>query len=473
MQDSALFEAIQSLDAWEARRFRLRLQSPFFNHKPTLLQLFEYLWQCRSSDSTPSQRGAMATVGADEVSSPARLRHEMSELLALLREYLTDVELEKTPWQRHLAQVRALRKRGLEKNFRHAVREAQKTSPALETAAAERSLLDYYLQTELYEWEIRSKRYLDFSFHEQAGHLNIWYAGQLLQMACSEMAQAALQHNSTAPHRLADWVEGVLAALPDAPQLRDPATALYYGGLQMLKAPENSALAEHFRDLLEQHIDRLSHSEARELLLLAINHGIRRINAGEREALRRTLDFYLLGLRQKLLLDENGLLSKFTYNNVLMTFLALEAWEQALEFLEQYRPQLPPKEQDNLFRYNMAVYRFRKGEFDQALELLRNVNFPDPMYNLESRKMLLKIYYEQQAFDALESLLENLLTWLRRHSEIGYQREMYRNLARFTGQLLRLPPHDREAALRLTQKIRDTPMLAERNWLLEKLENNR
>ncbi|MCC6271255.1 MAG: hypothetical protein IT190_08255, partial [Microbacteriaceae bacterium] len=333
--------------------------------------------------------------------------------------------------------------------------------------------LDYYLQTELYEWEIRSKRYLDFSFHEQAGHLNIWYAGQLLQMACSEMAQAALQHNSTAPHRLADWVEGVLAALPDAPQLRDPATALYYGGLQMLKAPENSALAEHFRDLLEQHIDRLSHSEARELLLLAINHGIRRINAGEREALRRTLDFYLLGLRQKLLLDENGLLSKFTYNNVLMTFLALEAWEQALEFLEQYRPQLPPKEQDNLFRYNMAVYRFRKGEFDQALELLRNVNFPDPMYNLESRKMLLKIYYEQQAFDALESLLENLLTWLRRHSEIGYQREMYRNLARFTGQLLRLPPHDREAALRLAQKIRDTPMLAERNWLLEKLENNR
>lgn len=470
MHDSALFEAIQSLTAWEARRFRLRLQSPFFNHKPTLLLLFDYLWQYRSSDTTPDQAGAMAVVGSDEGGSAARLRHEMSELLALLREYLTDVELEKTPWQRHLAQVRALRKRGLEKNFRHAVREAPKAAALQEASSSDRRMLDYQLQTEWYEWEIRSKRYLDFSFHEQAEHLNIWYAGQLLQMACSEMAQTALQHKKSAPRQLADWVEDVLAALPGAPQLRDPATALYYGGLQMLKAPDNSSLAEYFRDLLELHIDHLSHSEARELLLLAINHGIRRINAGEREALRRTLDFYLLGLRRKLLLDENGRLSKFTYNNVLMTFLALEAWEQALEFLEQYRAQLPPKEQDNLFRYNMAVYRFRKGEFDQALELLRNVNFPDPMYNLESRKMLLKIYYEQQAFDALESLLENLLTWLRRHSEIGYQREMYRNLARFTGQLLRLPPNDREAALRLAQKIRDTPMLAERNWLLEKLE---
>lgn len=470
MHDSALFEALQSLTAWEARRFRLRLQSPFFNHKNVLVNLFDYFWNCRASDSKPDQTWAIAALYSDADDAAARLRHEMSELLALLRAYLTDVELEKTPWQRHIALVRALRKRGLEKNFRHAVRESPKISTHQDASSSDRRLLDFQLQTELYEWEIRSRRYLDFPFHQQAGHLNTWYAGQLLQMACSEVAQAALQRQDNAPHQLANWVEGVLASLPDAPHLHDPATMLYHCGLMMLKDSENSALAEHFRELLEQHIDMLAHSEARELLLLAINHGIRRINAGEREALRRTLDFYLLGLRQKLLLDENGLLSKFTYNNVLMTFLALEAWEQALEFLEQYRPQLPPKEQDNLFRYNMAVYRFRKGDFDQALELLRNVNFPDPMYNLESRKMLLKIYYEQQAFDALESLLENLLTWLRRHSEIGYQREMYRNLARFTGQLLRLPPHDRDAARRLAQKIRDTPMLAERNWLLEKLE---
>jgi hypothetical protein len=92
------------------------------------------------------------------------------------------------------------------------------------------------------------------------------------------------------------------------------------------------------------------------------------------------------------------------------------------------------------------------------------------MYNLEARKMLLKIYFEQGASDALESTLENLLTWLRRHGEIGYHREMYRNLARFTGRLLRLSPGDEAQRGRLTKKIRDTPLVAERAWLLEKLK---
>ena len=83
--------------------------------------------------------------------------------------------------------------------------------------------------------------------------------------------------------------------------------------------------------------------------------------------------------------------------------------------------------------------------------------------------MLLKIYFEQNAIGPLESLLENMLTWLRRHPEIGYHREMYRNLARFTGRLLRIPTHDKEARKRLEAKIRETPLVAERGWLLEKM----
>ncbi|HRI61488.1 MAG TPA: hypothetical protein PK228_17240, partial [Saprospiraceae bacterium] len=59
--------------------------------------------------------------------------------------------------------------------------------------------------------------------------------------------------------------------------------------------------------------------------------------------------------------------------------------------------------------------------------------------------------------------------WLRRHGELGYHREMYRNLARFTKRLLRLPPGNTEDRKRLETKILDTPLVAERSWLLEKV----
>jgi tetratricopeptide (TPR) repeat protein len=237
-----------------------------------------------------------------------------------------------------------------------------------------------------------------------------------------------------------------------------------------LSQPEDPAIIDKFRQLLEQHIGLLPPTEAKALLMMAINQGIRRINQGDKSAIRRTLDFYLFGLEQKLLLDERGELSKFTYNNVLMSFLALKAWEEASAFLEQYKVQFPEKERDNVYRYNLAICLFRQGEYEQTLEVLRDVRFTDPMYNLESRKMLLKIYFEQGENDALEYLLDNLLTWLRRHGELGYHREMYRNLARFMGRLLRLAPGDRAGRDALKQKIQDTPLLAERAWLLGVLE---
>lgn len=466
MKDSTLMEALGGLSAWEMRHFRLRLESPCFNRKTTLLRLLDYL--LNEGRQEPDMDAAVAAVFTDGRGSASKLRHEMTALSGLLRQYLIELELDSSPLQRQLTLVRALRKRGLEKNYRQAIRESESLAPGTEDPAFSRSLFAFSLEKEKYEWEKRSRRHLDYPLQSLTSHLNAWYAGQLLQMACNDTAQAALRSREIQGET--GWIERIIGQIPGAPHEHTPEAALYYHGLHMLEAPENGGQVELFRALFERHIGSLPHTEARELLMLAINHGIRRINAGDREAIRRTLGFYLFGLDKMLLHDENGALSKFTYNNVLMTFLALEEWDKAAAFLETYRAQLPAKEQDNIFRYNTAVYRFRRGDFDGALELLRNVNFPDPMYNLESRKMLLKIYYEQQAFDALDSLLENLLTWLRRHGEIGYQREMYRNLARFTGRLLRLPAQDREGARRLAQKIRDTPLVAERAWLLEKVE---
>jgi len=283
------------------------------------------------------------------------------------------------------------------------------------------------------------------------------------------MAQAQVAVQRQVRPDSPDWVGPVLAQLPGNPRQNQPAVALYYLGHEMLTAPEDAERMVVFRDLLEKNIGKLPGDEARGLLMLAINHGIRRINEGDRPAIRSTLDFYLLGLESQVLQDERGVLSKYTYNNVLMTFLALSEWDSARDFLERYRGQLASGERENVYRYNLAVFHFRQGAFDATLELLRGVSFADPMYNLESRKILLKIYFEQEAVSALESLLENMLTWLRRHGELGYHREMYRNLAMFTGRLLRLLPGDVEARKRLRKKVLDTPLVAERGWLLEKI----
>jgi len=468
MKDTVLVEAFNALTAWELRAFKTWLESPCFNRKTSLLRLFDYLEICRSKGVDPLLEKALAMVFDPPLPEKAKLRHEMSALLKLLRDFLIWQELPQTPLQQELLLLQALRKRGLEKNFALTLRETENLLAEGEVRGAFSGNLDHFrLEMEKYEWAIRSQRGPDFSFEDLAASLSAWYAGQLLQIACVERSQQAVHRREKQGEA---WIEPLLEQLPGRPQEQIPGVALYYHGFRMLTEADSSEPVTVFRALFEQHQSRLPRHEARSLLMLAINHGIRRINEGDRTALRRTLDFYLLGLEKRVLQDENGTLSKYTYNNVLMNFLALEEWEKAAQFLEEYRMQLADKEEENTYRYNLAIYHFRRGDFDKTLELLRNVNFPDAMYNLEARKMLLKIYFEQGASDALESTLENLLTWLRRHSEIGYHREMYRNLARFTGRLLRLKPGDEAQRARLEKKIRDTPLVAERGWLLEKLK---
>lgn len=441
------------------------MRSPAFNRRPEPVSLFVYLADCVRKKRRPdAENASRAVFGHPDPGN--RLRHESSALLAIVREFLIARELAADPGRRELYWVRAVRKRGLGKNLLLAFREAEQAAEQAGQADLARYWLDFQLTLEKYEWDLQARRARIFPAETLAAALNNWYAGQLMQLACMAEAQGAVRSQARfAP----DWMALLLEQLPGRPHENTPVVALYHLGHRMLTQPEEAGLSEKFRLQLADNLPGLPRDAAKGLLMMAINHNIRRINEGQREALRSVLDFYLLGLEEKLLQDERGVLSRFTYNNVLMTFLALKAWQQAAGFLEKYREQLPAGERDNIYRYNLAVFRFRQGDYAGTLELLRDVRFSDAMYDLESRKMLLKIYFEQDAFGPLESLLESLTTWLRRHGELGYHREMYRNLARYTARLLRLPAGDREARQKLARKVRETPLVAEREWLLEKL----
>lgn len=462
MQDAALSELFNALNAWQLRAARAWIDSPAFNRREAPLQLFDYLAECRSAGIAPQQDIAMNRISGANI---AQLRHEMSALCNLLRDFLVWQEMQQNPGQQAWLRLRAMRKLGLEKNYLLAKREADKALNSVDNQTIDGHLLAFRLFREQNEWAEAQKQENEVPLETVHAELDAWYAGQTLQLMCMEQSRQNVGRKEMEQRN----PEELLNLLPTKPHENIPGIAIYHLGQRMLAAPEDSERMEAYRNLLARHLGATPTAEARDLLMLAINHGIRRINAGDRGAIRNTLGFYLLGLEKKLLHDEQGRLSRYTYNNVLMTFLALEEWQEAAAFLEEYKADLPAGERENTFQYNLAIYHFRRGDYDSALELLRDVTFSHPMYKLESRKMLLKIYYEQEATGPLESLLENLLLWLRRHGEIGYHREMYRNLARFTGQLLRIPPGANEARKKLEKKILETPLVAERAWLLEKL----
>ena len=80
--------------------------------------------------------------------------------------------------------------------------------------------------------------------------------------------------------------------------------------------------------------------------------------------------------------------------------------------------------------------------------------------------MLLKIYYELEEIDLLQSHLDAFSSYLRRKSGLGYHRTHYRNLIKYTKRLLTLPSSDKVAILDFRNNVQAEDLLTDKNWLL-------
>lgn len=150
-----------------------------------------------------------------------------------------------------------------------------------------------------------------------------------------------------------------------------------------------------------------------------------------------------------------------------MLALASQELDWADYFLHEFRDKLPEKERESIFHYNLAVYYFRKPDHDKALSLLnQQLAFDDIFYNLNSRSMLLQIYYEKGLFDLLTSHLDSFTTYISRKKQLGYHRDNYINLIQFVRKLLSLPKGDKAGRAQLRESITATKALADKQWLL-------
>jgi hypothetical protein len=101
---------------------------------------------------------------------------------------------------------------------------------------------------------------------------------------------------------------------------------------------------------------------------------------------------------------------------------------------------------------------FLPKEFDKVIELLREVEYEDFTYNLNSKVMLLFTYYEMDEIEPLYSLFESFRVYLNRHKAIPEQRKNnYKNLIKYTKKLTKVMPGDKKAIEKLKKEVQEHP----------------
>lgn len=439
------------------------VRTPFFNQRSEVPALLEVLTRSlKNGTSAPDKTAAFRQVFGKEEHNDHRLRLAMSFLYQITLQYLTVQDfLSDAPRYRH-RMAKVLRSRSLSDHFEPVFTEAQAALNRRPERNADFFEEAYQLQLERYRFDHANQPNIESGqLQDLSDALDHVFLARKLWQACFLHSHHAMSGKAFEQGLL----EAALTQASDPKLLAIPAIAIYYHCYRALTEQEERAHFQSFKILVLAEGDLFPPDEMRDLYVLAINFCIRQYNAGNPDYLPEQFDFYREGLAKNYFLTE-GTLSRYTYLNAASNALALHQLDWAERFIHDYRDLLPESHRESLYSFNLARFEYQRRRFGPSLLLLQKVDYKDIPLHLAAKMLQLKIYFETDEYDLLESHLQALRAFLRRKKDIGYHRENYVNTVHFTQRLLEINPLDKDAKAALRLEIESTKAVAEKEWLL-------
>ena len=473
MQKSNLILYFRRFSKRDWREFRKFVRSPYFNQREDIVRLFDYLDFVlhHSKPKALDRKKVFTSVFPTETFEEKKLRHITSFLLKITKRYLAQAESQNDPVQMQQYLCKSLHKKGLGTFFEKELFNAQQILEKETFRDSKYYFQKYQLGLEEAMFTMPQRRSGEMNLQSTANQLTISYISSMLRLSCN------IQSHQTMSKQVYDLklLPEVLALIESGFFLDVPSIAVYfrcYSAFEWLEKNQIEASENNFEELkhlIAKHWKLFPPSEIRDIYLFAINYCIKRLNAGDRNFIREAFELFRSGLINKTLLEE-GILSSFTYKNITRLGMALKEDEWVEQFLEMYKKYLLPRERENTWRYNLAFFYFQQQKYKQAMRLLLQTEFKDVLNNLDARRMLLKSYFELGEFNALDSLLDSFLRYIHRQKIlVGYHKENYLNLIRFVKKIIQIGMLPSNELNKLKEEILRTPHLAEREWLLEKI----
>ncbi len=468
MEKSHLVHILRVLDKKEVKELRKWVNSPAHNLRQDVIDLFEYLvsGQHLHSEKHLEKERAFQAIFPCKTYNDAEMRQAMHFLLKAVENFLVYNELLKDEVRTQTMLAKVYRKRQLPKLFQKTIetgRELQEEQPYRNHQYFEN---EYFLQFEQYTYLSGLGRNTPLNLQEVSDANDVAYLANKLQLSCIMLSHQAVFKTT---YRLQILNELLTYLESNQHLLEIPAIAIYYHQFKAMKTPNDES---HYRCLKKEIFENghfFPNEEMRVIYLLTINYCIGRINAGATLFVRESFDLYKEGLEKSIFL-ENGVLSRFTFNNAVTAGLNLKEFTWVEKFIENYSSHLDEKHQESFIHFNQARLFFEQRAYEKAMKLFAQSDYDDLLMTLNARTMLLKMYYELDEFNALDSLLGSMKTYLQRKKVMGYHKDNYKNIIQYTNKLLKLTNYDKEKIQKLKQEIETANPLTERKWLLAQLD---
>lgn len=464
MKKSRLIRILKTFDKKEVRELRKWLQSPAHNQREDVLHLFEYLFKGNHLEKEKylEKERIYQLLFPNEAFDDAKIRQVIHFLFKAVEGFLIYQELMEDEVRSEITLASVYRKRKLSKLCETAL----KNSDTLHSKQAYRNAHffrnDYLLRLERYNY-LASAQEKEVNLQEVSHSLDATYFADKLQQSCFMLAHQAVAKKDYEK----GFLEEVLKHVEENDFLKYPAIAVYYFGYKALTNRDEESYFYNLKKELQTYGKVFPGEELRIVYLLAINYCISRVNRGQRSFYREMFDLYKTGMEDRVLF-ENESITQRTFVNVFTTGILLKEYEWIEQFIENYQQFLEEQYRENIVYYCLARMNFEKKNYKAAMRLLVQYDSENIVMSLNAKSMLLKMYYELDELDALDSAIDSMRAYLKRKKDLGYHRAPSTNFIRLLKKLVKVNPYNRTQRIELSTEIQETsPLLSpDKNWLI-------
>jgi len=460
-----LTQSLKCLSTKEYAAFESFLQNDLVNKRTDLLGLFKVL---KADQFMLQDKIAIyKKVYPDSLQfESTKWRLLCSRLLKVLEQYFafSHFNSQKNKQQIELGEFYWKQKR--QRKFSDTLKNAQKLFAKTENQTEQFWLKKYIWNEMNYDFIESQNRRKKTSLKELSDNLDAFYFIAKIKIALRALSRAMINAEEYAIQMLEEVISNIEG---NETWLNIPALKVYYQCYKAIREEGTERDFEILRKSIHQHKEVFTSTELRDVYLVAINYCIRKLNSSEAKYNREALELYRLSLRAGIL-HENGYLTAPTYNNIVTLSIKESEFEWATKFIADYKDSLRMPMRNSLHQFCSAKILFSQDNYDDCQIILAMIPNNVPFIYLGAKMMQIKIFIDKNEIEALESLLESLRVYLQRRKDLGYRKDNYVHLIKFSKRLLQLPAMDKKTKEAFRNEIKNAEIFTEKKWFLNRIK---
>ncbi|MDB5227093.1 MAG: hypothetical protein JWN78_1286 [Bacteroidota bacterium] len=348
--------------------------------------------------------------------------------------------------------------------FKTKIDKARKINSANEKYGADNYLHQYHLEHLHFLYLQKRENAQTLNIAESSNALDKFYFLQKLKYICNTINYKAIL-GKTEP---ISFEEEIILFIERSALGNDVLMSIYLAIYYLLKTPETEENFFNGRSLVISHADRLENSEFSDIIQYLINYCIKKINQSADEYLDHLFDIYTLYLKK----IREKVFSPIRFKNIFLLALKMKKYEWAEKFIEEYGGKLPSEQRETTIAYNKARLFYDTKQYDKVLDTLLNLYHDEVQFNLISKVLIVKTFYEKNEIQFLENYMLSFKAYILRNKEMNLQnKNIHLNFLKMMNKLIRVEYQSKNEIEKFKTRIETFPNLPDKNWFLEKTKD--